>query len=63
MEHRSGVTGGLHPGVDVFPDLSRRAKSYCGVKCSQGLHFSAMDCGAWGDGTQSPHSRRRALAR
>ena len=32
-------TGGPHPGVDVFPDLSLRAKPYCGLKCSQGLHF------------------------
>ena len=61
MEYRSGVTGGPHPGVDIFPDLSPRAKPYCGVKCSQGLHFPATDCGAWGDGTQSPHSKRRAL--
>ena len=41
MEYRSGVTGGPHPGVDIFPDLSPRAKPYCGVKCSQGLHFPA----------------------
>ena len=61
MEYRSGVTGGPHPGVDIFPDLSPRAKPYCGVKCSQGLHFPATDCGAWGDRTQSPHSRRRVL--
>ena len=61
MEYRSGVTGGPHPGVDIFPDLSPRAKPYCGVKCSQGWHFPATDCGAWGDGTQSPHSKRRAL--
>ena len=25
-----------HPGVDIFLDLSPRAKPYCGVKCSQG---------------------------
>ena len=59
VEYRSGGTGGPHPGVDIFPDLSPRAKPYCGVKCSQGLHFPATDCGAWGDGTQSPHSRRQ----
>ena len=43
MEYRSGVTGGPYPGVDIFPDLSPRAKPYSGVrvKCSQGLHFSA----------------------
>ena len=41
MEYRSGVTGGPHPGVDIFSDLSPRAKPYCGVKCSQGLHFPA----------------------
>ena len=41
VEYRSGGTGGPHPGVDIFPDLSPRAKPYCGVKCSQGLHFSA----------------------
>ena len=23
----------------VYPDLSPRAKPYCGLKCSQGLHF------------------------
>ena len=36
MEYRSGVTGGLHPEMDIFPDLSPRSKPYCGVKCSQG---------------------------
>ena len=36
MEYRSGVTGGPHPGLDIFPDLSPRTKPYCGVKCSQG---------------------------
>ena len=41
VEYRSGGTGGPHPGVDIFPDLSPRAKHYCGVKCSQGLHFPA----------------------
>ena len=41
MEYRSGGTGGPHPGVDIFPDLSPRAKPCCGVKCSKGLHFSA----------------------
>ena len=41
MEYRSGGTGGPHPGMDIFPDLSPRAKPYCGVKCSQGLHFPA----------------------
>ena len=59
VEYRSGGTGGAHPGVDIFPDLSPRAKPYCGVKCSQGLHFPATDCAAWGDGTQSPYSRRQ----
>ena len=39
MEYRSGVTGGPHPGVDIFPDLSPRAK------CSQGLHFPARMTG------------------
>ena len=41
MEYRSGGTGGPHSGVDIFPDLSPRAKPYCGVKCSQWLHFPA----------------------
>ena len=60
MEYRSGVTGGPHPEVDIFPDLSPRAKPYYGVKYSQGLHFPATDCGAWGDrGHNPPHSRRR----
>ena len=54
MEYRSGGTGGPHPGVDIFPDLSPRAKPYCGVKCSQGLHFPATDCGAWGDRGHNP---------
>ena len=39
MECRSGRTGGSHPGVDAFQDLSLKAKTYCGVNCSQGLHF------------------------
>ena len=39
MEYRSGGTGGPHPGVDIFPDLSPRAKPCCGLKCSQGLCF------------------------
>ena len=47
-------SGGPHPGVDIFPDLSPRAKPYCGVKCSQGLHFPATDCGAWGDRGHNP---------
>ena len=25
--------------MDIFPDLSPIAKSYCRVKCSKGLHF------------------------
>ena len=54
VEYRSGGTGGPHPGVDIFPDLSPRAKPYCGVKCSQGLHFPATDCGAWGDRGHNP---------
>ena len=33
-------TGGPHPGVEIFPDLSPRTKPYCGVRC-QGLHFPA----------------------
>ena len=37
---------GPHPGMDIFPDLSPRVKPYYGVKCSQGLHFPATDCGA-----------------
>ena len=39
MEYRSGGTGGPYPGVDIFPMSPRPAKPYCGVKCSQGLHF------------------------
>ena len=30
----------MEPG-GIFPDLSPRAKPYCGVKYSQGLHFPA----------------------
>ena len=55
VEYRSGGTGGPHPGVDIFPDLSQRAKPHFGIKCSQGLHFPATDCGVWGDrGHNSP---------
>ena len=36
VEYRLGGTGGPHPGVDIFLDLSPRAKPYCGIKCSQG---------------------------
>ena len=35
------MTGGPHPLVAIFPDLSTRDKPYCGVKCSQGLYFHA----------------------
>ena len=41
MEYRSGGTGGPNSGVDIFPDLSPRAKPYFGVKGSKGLHFPA----------------------
>ena len=41
MEYRSGGTWGPHPGVDILMAMSPRAKSYSGVKCSQGLHFPA----------------------
>ena len=54
MEYRSGGTRGPHPGVDIFLDLSPRAKPYCGVKCSQGLHFPATDCGACRDRGHNP---------
>ena len=54
MEYRSGVTGGPHPGVNIFLDLFPRAKPYCGVKCNQGLHFPATGCGAWGDRGHNP---------
>ena len=27
------------PEGDIFPDLSPRAKTYSGMKCSQGLHL------------------------
>ena len=29
-------------------------KPYCGVKCSQGLHFPATECGAWGERGHNP---------
>ena len=41
VECRSGGTGDPHPGMDISPDLSPRAKPYCGLKCTQGLHFPA----------------------
>ena len=41
VEYGSGGTRGPHPGGDIFPHLSPRVKPYCGVKCSQGLHFPA----------------------
>ena len=55
MEYRSGGTGGPYHGVDIFPDLSPRAKPYCEVKCNQGLNFPAKDCGAWRDKGHIPH--------
>ena len=55
VEYRSGGTGGPHPGVDIFPDLSPRAKPYLlWVKVQLGLHFPATDCGAWGDRGHNP---------
>ena len=42
VEYRSGGTGGPHPGVDIFPDLSPRAKPYCGVKCSGRKNVMSM---------------------
>ena len=41
--NRSGGTGGTYPGMYIFPDLSPRAKPYCGVKCSKGLRFFATN--------------------
>ena len=40
------ITDQVWPGVHtleciIFLDLSPKAKPYCGVKCSQGLHFPA----------------------
>ena len=32
VEYRSGGTGGPHTRVDIFADLSPRARPYCGVK-------------------------------
>ena len=46
-QYRSGGTGGTHPGMDFFPDLSPRAKPYCRVKCSRGLHFPATNPYSW----------------
>ena len=46
VEYRSGGTGDPHPGMDILSDLSPKTKPYCGVKCSQGLHFPATDCGS-----------------
>ena len=40
------MIGGTHPGVNIFLDLSPRAKPYCGVKCGKGWHFPVTDCGA-----------------
>lgn len=34
VECRSCGTRGPPSGMDMFPDLSRRAKLYCGGKCS-----------------------------
>ena len=31
-EYRSGGTGGTHPGMDILPDLSPRAKPYCAAE-------------------------------
>ena len=35
VDYRSSGTRGPCTGVDIFPDLSPRAKPDCGVKCSQ----------------------------
>ena len=61
VECRSVGTGDPHSGVDIFPDLSPRAKPYLlWVKVQLGV---ALPChGLWSmgrQGTQSPHSRRR----
>ena len=56
VEYRSGGTGGPHPGVDIFPDLSPRAKPYCGVKCSQRLHFPATTFIGKQDGSSTSHN-------
>ena len=42
MEYISGDSDrGSIPWCGYFQDLSARAKPYCEVKCSQGLHFPA----------------------
>ena len=55
------MTGGPHPGVDIFLDLSPRAKPYCGVKCShEGLHITAtLFIGKRHGGSTSPKSNER----
>ena len=41
VEYRSGGTSAPHPGVDIFSDLSPRAKPYCGGKVQLGV---ALPC-------------------
>ena len=58
-EYRSGGTGGPHPGVDIFLDLSPRAKPYHGVKCSEGLRFPATPfIGKQDSSSTSPESNK-----
>ena len=47
---------GVHTLEDIFPDLSPRAKPYCGVKCSEGLHFPATTFIGKQDGSSTPQN-------
>ena len=57
MEYRSGGTGGPHPGMDIFLDLSLRAKPYCGVK-SAARDSTSLPLLLLGSKTVVPHPRK-----
>ena len=54
VEYRSGGTGGPYTGIDIFPDLSPRAKPYCGEKWSQEWSLPLL---LLGSKTAVPHPR------
>ena len=51
VEHRSGVTGCPHSGVDIFPEPSPRTKPYCGVSAARVCTSLPwiVECGETGD--------------
>ena len=58
----------MRPGVHTlewifFPGLSPRAKPYCGVKCSQGLHFPATPFSAKQDSSSASPEPNEGMRR